>query len=134
MNFGRLPLLVLLALLTFSCKSSFDDIVEYETVAQINDFSVPDSAPSASIPIHIAGLIGKTTASSFKSVFYQRTDSLFEFAVYGRLVDKYNEVYVTKDITFDTTLVILTNPPRTGRHIFLIYGNNGTFADTCRLF
>ncbi len=53
MNFGRLPLLALLALLTFSCKSSFDDTVEYETVAQINDFAVPDSAPSASIPIHM---------------------------------------------------------------------------------
>jgi hypothetical protein len=134
MNSSRYPLLLLLALITVSCKSSFDDSVEYETVAQINDFSVPDTAPSASIPVHIAGLIGKTTASSFKSIFYQRTDSLFEFAVYGRLIDKSNEVYVTKDITFDTTFVISNNPPRTGRHIFIIYGSNGAFADTCKLF
>ena len=134
MNSSRYPLLLLFALMTFSCKSSFDDSLEYETVAQINLFSVPDSAPSASIPVHIAGLIGKTSASSFKSVYYQRTDSLFEFAVYGRLIDKSNEVYVPRDVTFDTTLVISINPPRTGRHIFIVYGNNGAFADTCRLF
>ena len=130
----QLCLLAFLVVMVVSCKSSFEDSVEVETVAQITEFSVPDSAPSSSIPVHMAGIVGRTTASRFATIVYVRTDSLFEMAVYGKLIDRSGEVYVTRDITFDTTLVIATNPPRSGLHIFRIYGSNGVFQDTCKLF
>ena len=125
---------VLLAFVILSCNSSFEDSIEYDVPGEISIFSVPDSAPSAAIPVHIAGLLGRTTAFSFQGVEYLRTDSLFEFRVHGRRIDRLGEVYTVKDISFDTTLVLSTSPPRVGQHLFRVYGSNGTFQDTCKLY
>lgn len=118
-----------------SCfPTSYEESVEFRVLAEISLFSVPDSVPSDNIPVHIAGLIGRTTAYSFAAVVWERTDSLFEFAVYGIRKEKTGERYDIKDITFDTTLTLSTNPRRVGLHYFRVYGSNGVFTDSSRLY
>ncbi len=118
-----------------SCfPTDYEETVEYRVLAEISQFSVPDSVRSTSIPVKLAGLIGRTTAYSLETIVSERTDSLFEFAVYGRRVEKTGARYDIVDITFDTTLVVTTNPPRTGLHYFKAYGSNGTFSDSSRLY
>lgn len=134
----RFPYPLYLLFLVFfvsSCfPTSFDESVEFRVLAEISQFSVPDSVRSTSIPVKITGLIGRTSAYSFETIVSERRDSLFEFAVYGKRVEKAGARYNILDITFDTTLVITTNPPRIGLHYFKVYGSNGTFSDSSRLY
>jgi hypothetical protein len=118
-----------------SCfPTSYEETVEFRVLAEISMFSVPDSVPYNNIPVRIAGLIGRTTAFRLAAIVSERTDSLFEFAVYGLRKEKSGEQYDLKDITFDTTLVLSTNPRRVGLHYFRVYGSNGVFTDSSRLY
>ncbi|HXG37997.1 MAG TPA: hypothetical protein VNL36_04410 [Bacteroidota bacterium] len=133
-----LRILLAVAVVTLVCAScfptSYEESVEFRILAEISMFSVPDSVPSNNIPVRMSGLIGRTTAYSFASIVSERTDSLFEFAVYGIRKEKTGERYDIKDITFDTTLTLTTNPRRVGLHYFRVYGSNGVFTDSSRLY
>ncbi|MGH2567184.1 MAG: hypothetical protein ACRDGA_02515, partial [Bacteroidota bacterium] len=67
-------------------------------------------------------------------IVQERTDSLYEFAVYGKRIEKTGERYDVQEITFDTTLVLTTSPPRLGLHYFRVIGANGVFSDSSRLY
>ena len=129
-------LLVSVVLTALSCgPTSTEEIFVYQELAEITAFSVPDSASAASIPVTISAILGKTTASSFEAIVWERTDSLFQFAIYAKRLDKFGEQYQTKDITLDTTLTLTTNPPRSGLHFFRIVSSTGiALLDSTRLY
>jgi hypothetical protein len=130
MNPRTISMVAALMLILVSCfPTSFEESVEYRVLAEISAFSVPDSVPSSNIPVRIAGLIGRTTAYRFATIVQERTDSLFEFAVYGVRKEVTGQRYDIQDITFDTTLALTTNPRRVGLHYFRVYGSNGVFQD-----
>lgn len=135
MNLRILLAVAVVALVVASCfPTSFEETAEFRILAEISFFGVPDSVPSDNIPVRISGLIGRTTAYSFAAIVSERTDSLFEFAVYGVRREKSGEQYDLRDVTFDTTLTLTTNPKRVGLHYFRVYGSNGVFTDSSRLY
>jgi len=104
-----------------SCgPTSYEEKAEFQEVAEITAFSVPDSASSTNIPVTISAILGKTTASSLLAIVSERTDSLFKFVVYSKRIDNTSVQPEIKDVTLDTTLVLSTNPPRVGLHYFRI--------------
>ena len=129
-------LLVSVVLTALSCgPTSNEEIFVYQELAEITAFSVPDSASAASIPVTISAILGKTTASSLEAIVWERNDSLFQFAIYAKRLDKFGEQYQTKDITLDTTLTLTTNPPRFGLHFFRIVSSTGiALLDSTRLY
>lgn len=116
------------------CTSSLDDYIEYRVLATVTKFSVPDSSRGNNIRVTMGGLLGKTTAYSLLEIVSQRTDTLFEFGVFAKQVDRYGETYQEKDITYDTTLVITYQPSRAKMHYFKITGSNGIFTDSSYVY
>jgi hypothetical protein len=130
-----LPAVAVAMFVIVSCfPTSYEESVEFRVLAEISAFSVPDSVPYNNIPVRIAGLIGRTTAYRLATIVSERRDSLFEFAVYGIRKEKTGERYDIKEITFDTTLILTTNPRRVSLHYFRVYGRNGIFSDSSRLY
>lgn len=124
----------LLFIFVGGCASSLDDYIEYRVLATVTKFSVPDSSRGNNIRVTMGGLLGKTTAYSLLEIVSQRTDTLFEFGVFAKQVDRYGETYQEKDITYDTTLVLTYQPPRAKLHYFKITGSNGVFTDSSYVY
>ncbi len=116
------------------CSNGVDDYIEYSILASVTKFSVPDSSQGNNIRVTMGGVLGPTTAFSLLQIASQRTDTLFEFAVFAKQVERSGAVYAQQIITYDTTLVLTYQPPRAKMHYFKITGSNGIFTDSSYVY
>lgn len=107
----------------------FEESFDRAVLASITTFEVADSSRADSIHIHLAGIIGQSTAFHFDRINTPRTDTLFRIGVWGRWKESTKEVYETIPVLFDTTLRLVT--PRTGTmHYFQVFSADTTFLDS----
>lgn len=116
------------------CTSGIDDYIEYRVLASVTKFSVPDSSRGNNIRVTMGGVLGSTTAFSLLQIVSERRDTLFEFAVFAKQVDRSGEMYAQQIMTYDTTLVLNYQPPRAKLHYFKITGSNGIFIDSSYVY
>lgn len=127
-------MLGLLFIVAGGCSNGLDDYIEYRILASVTKFSVPDSSRGNNIRVTMGGVLGPTTAFSLLQIVSQRTDTLFEFAVFAKQVDRSGEMYAQQIITYDTTLVLTYQPPRAKMHYFKITGSNDIFIDSSYVY
>lgn len=124
----------LLFIFAGGCSNGLDDYIEYRILASVTKFSVPNSSRGNNIRVTMGGVLGPTTAFSLLQIVSQRTDTLFEFAVFAKQVDHSGETYAQQIITYDTTLALTYQPPRAKLHYFKITGSNGIFTDSSYVY
>ena len=109
-------------------EESFDRAI----LAAVTTFEVADSSRTDSIRVHLAGIIGQSTAFSFDRINAPRTDSLFQIGVWGRWRESSGQVYELVNIVFDTTLVLQS--PRLGMHFFRVFSPDTTLTDSTYVY
>ena len=123
----------LIALLTvaggaMACGTAVDEIEEGVVIATVNTFELADSSLADSILVHLAGIIGETTAYKFDHIDTTRTNSVFRIVVWGTWKRSSNETYQSALISFDT-LLVLTSPLQ-GLHVVEVLSGTTTLRDS----
>lgn len=108
--------------------NGFEESFDRAVLASVTTFDVADSTRADSIRVHLAGVIGLTTAFSFDRINVPRTDSLFRIGVWGRWRESSTKIYEPIPVIYDTTLLLQS--PRLGRHYFEVFGADSTFLDS----
>lgn len=108
--------------------NGFEESFDRAVLASVTTFEVADSTRADSIRVHVAGVIGLSTAFTFDRINAPRTDTLFLIGVWGRWKESSRKVYEPIPVVYDTTLLLQS--PRLGRHYFLVFSADITFVDS----
>jgi len=113
-----------------SCEktSGYEESFDRADLASVTTIEVADSTRNDSIRVHLAGVIGQSTAYSFDRINAPRTDSMFQIGVWGRWREFSGEVYLPVIVVFDTLLTLQS--PRLGMHFIRVFSPDSTFFDS----
>ncbi len=105
-------------------EESFDRAV----LAAVTTFELADTSRADSIHVHLAGIIGPTTAYSFDRINAPRTDSLFQIGIWGRWRESSGQAYEPLTVVFDTNLILQSQ--RFGMHFVRVFSPDSTYLDS----
>lgn len=117
-----------LLVVAVSCTpTSAEQSIEEVFVATPDSISVPDSSLFNNIRVRLVARLGSTTAFRLDRIETSLKDTLFSFAVFAYHKEKTGEVYIVRNIVLDSTLVLVLNPPRYGKHYFKVFDSQSSF-------
>jgi len=125
-------LLAASGLATCDRVSGYEESFDRAVLAAITTIEVADTSRADSIHIHLAGIIGQSTAYSFDRVNASRTDTLFQIGVWGRWKESSGQVYELLTVAFDTTLLLQSS--RFGMHFLRVFSIDSTFVDSTYVY
>lgn len=121
-------LLAVGGLITCDRVEGYEESFDRAVLAAITTFELADTSRADSIRVHLAGILGQTTAYTFDRINAPRTDSLFQIGVWGRWRESSGEVYEPLIVVFDTTLVLQSQ--RLGVHFVRVFSPDSTYFDS----
>lgn len=125
---SNIAVAVLVMILSYSCTpTGVDQSIEEIFVATPDTISVPDSSRYNDIHVRLVAHLGGSTAFRLERISYSLKDTLFSLAIFTYHKEKSGEQYMSKDVILDSTLVLVLNPPRYGRHYFKVFDREGGF-------
>ncbi len=118
---------VMVIILASCTPTGAEQTIEEVFVATPDSIAVPDSSLYNNIRVRLVARIGSTTAFRLDRIETSMKDTLFSFAVFVYHKEKTGEVYIVRNIILDSTLVLVLNPPRYGRHYFKVFDSQNSF-------
>ena len=119
---------VVAMILLYSCTpTGADESIEEIFVATPDTISVPDSSRYNDIRVRLVAHLGGSTAFRLERISYSLKDTLFSLAIFTYHKEKSGEQYMSKDVILDSTLVLVLNPPRYGKHYFKVFDSQSSY-------
>ena len=112
-----------LFILVCCAPSGLEESIDRILVATNRNLQVPDSSRYNNIQVRIVALLGPSTAYSLDRIEYTLSDTLFRFVVFSRHKEQTGDVVREKEIILDSTMVLVLNPPKFGKHYFKLFDN-----------
>ena len=105
--------------------------ISNRVLADVSSLSVPDTSRFDDIKVSMSGVLGYSTAFSLEGIAFERRDTLIEFVVYAKEEYKSGVRYESREVSFDTTMVLsVPQPIGLKQHFFRLTGANQVLYDS----